>query len=117
MRRNIVRNIKNGVKYPERFKRACLADFQSGTKSVYLLAKERNISSNTLGKWLDEAKIPRSHTSGYAGRTAAKTVADMTCEQRTKIRAEERLITVAMANMVIRKGKIVYLHKAYVPAK
>lgn len=119
MRKNIVRNIKNGVKYPERFKQACINDFKAGGYSVYRLAKERNISSVTLGIWLDRAGVPRIHVKGV-GKLHTKNhrpALAMDTASRAKMVAEERIITMAMANMTIRAGKIVYRQQTFVPHK
>ena len=117
--RNIVRNIKNGVKYPERFKQACINDFKEGGYSVYRLAKESNISAMTLGIWLDRAKVARIHVKGVGKLHTAnhRPALAMDVATRAKMVAEERIITMALAQMTVRAGKIVYRQQTFVPHK
>jgi len=113
------RNIKNGVKYPEHFKQACINDFKAGGYSVRRLSRERNIAETTLGIWLDRAKVPRIHVKGYGKKHYAnhRPALQMDTASRAKIKAEERIITMALAQMVVRSGKIIYRDQTFIPHK
>jgi transposase-like protein len=67
-----MRKIRNGVAYPLSLKNAALDAWKNTSKSGSKIAKEFNISTNTMHKWVSEAGLQRGTNQGATAALQAR---------------------------------------------